>query len=50
MMNINDDENVIETILSPVVPLIKDAEKSINGDSETYKLSLFPFTIRGVVN
>lgn len=44
-MNINDDENVIETVLSPVVPLIKEAEKSINGDSETYKLSLFPFTI-----
>lgn len=41
----NNDQNVVETVLSPVVPLIKDAAKSIKGDSETYKLSLFPFTI-----
>lgn len=41
----NNDQNVVETVLSPVVPLIKEAAKSIKGDSETYKLSLFPFTI-----
>jgi len=41
----NNDQNVVETVLSPVVPLIKEAAKSIKGDSETYKLSIFPFTI-----
>ena len=41
----NNDQNVVETVFSPVVPLIKEAAKSIKGDSETYKLSLFPFTI-----
>ena len=44
-MKNNDQNVVVETLLSPLVPLIKEAAKSIKGDSETYKLSLFPFTI-----
>ena len=37
--------NVFNKILESVLPLIKDAQINIPGDSDDYKLSLLPFTI-----
>ncbi len=37
--------NVFDKILEPVLPLIKEAQNKIPGDSNDYKLSLLPFTI-----
>jgi hypothetical protein len=39
------DVNVFNKILEPVLPLIKDAQINIPGDSDDYKLSLLPFTV-----
>jgi hypothetical protein len=39
------DVNVFNKILEPVLPLIKDAQSKIPGDSNEYKLSLLPFTV-----
>ena len=44
MINKNH-QKVVETVLSPVVPLIKEAADSIKGGAQTYRLSLFPFTM-----
>ena len=37
--------NVFNKILEPVLPLLKDAQNNIPGDSDDYKLSLLPFTV-----
>jgi hypothetical protein len=41
---LHKNPNVFETILSPVRPLLNEAAQSDKADSETYKLSLSPFT------
>ena len=39
------EQNVFETILSPIRPLIEETGNSIEKDQKTYKLSFVPFTI-----
>ena len=38
------NQNVFQTILSPVLSLIEDAGNSIKDDESTYNLSFVPFT------
>lgn len=44
---------VFEKIISPLLPLLQKEAVSLKDDSDTYKLSLFPFTINllfGIIN
>ncbi len=41
----NDNLNVFEKIIAPVVPLITEAQNNIPNDAATYTLSLLPFSI-----
>ncbi|MEA3496175.1 MAG: IS4 family transposase [Bacteroidota bacterium] len=38
------DENVFEKIISPIMPLLQEAQESLQGDYETYTLSLTTLT------
>ncbi len=37
--------NVFDKILAPVIPLIEEAQNNIPNDAATYTLSFLPFTI-----
>ena len=43
-MRKKNDQNVFESILEPVIPMIKKSGNDIEGDEKNYNLSFVPFT------
>ena len=49
----SEKPNVLEEIISPVIPLMEEEAISLGDDIEKYKLSFFPFTLNllfGIIN
>ena len=44
-MSASNPSTVFEKIISPLLPFLQKEVESIKNDADTYKLSLFPFTI-----